>query len=184
MFGMSRFKQKAVEARHKAVGEVAGECMKAYDTLQEFNFLLITLLATVIEIGDLAKIKVRKIVEPLKKLAQNTASEAEKEKLDYWYKKLLSYNDSRDSYIKYCAKENEELASYVEIAISTQLVLTTFGIVTKSMPVADRREYVKFMDAITLTCNNIKKKIEIEKPKPVSKYQKYVGVNLKNWNKK
>lgn len=189
MFGMDRFKQKAIEERYKAVGETAGECMKAFDTLLEFNLLLLALLTSTVEIENNAKkckikTSIRNAGDRLQKFIERVGAASGMAGYEKYYEKLLAYNDSRPRYIEYCEKEHEELANYTELAISTQLALATFGIVTNKMSVRDKQDYIKFMDMITVACYNIKQKIEVEKPKPVSKYQKYVGVNLKNWNKK
>lgn len=184
LYGMDRFKEMAIQKRIKDVGEVADSCIKAFAILEEFKYLTYTLLAVVLEIHNYNNLK--KVVENdlkavisflrgvVKEQGVNSSKELEKAFSDRFDSFCELYPEL---YINDYEKEHEYLAKSINTAVYIILIITKqFNVVLKHL--SYENDFIANINKINVYLEEIKNSL---KPKKVNKYQKFVGMNLKNW---
>lgn len=185
LLGMSRYKELMNEKRYKDVGDVADSCIKAIGMLEEFKFLTYTMLTLIMELhnyNNLHKIvesNLKEVIRFFKDVCKIQGVNYSKELEKAFNERYTAFNKVNKLFIKEYDLKHEYLAEGVNSLCSVMLIIgKQFAVVLKHLEY--EKEYVKNMNIATDFMELIRDKI---KPKKVSKYQQFVGTNLKNWNK-
>lgn len=186
LLGMSRYKELMINKRMADVGDVADSCVKAIAMLEEFKFLTYTMLTLITELhnyNNLHKViesNLKDVIKFFKGVCKVQGVNYSKELENSFNERYTAFNSRNKLFMEEYDLKHSYLAEGVNSLCSVMLIIgRQFAVVLKHLDY--EKEYVTNMDLATDFMTEIKEKL---KPKKVSKYQKYVGVNLKNWNKK
>ncbi|MGL4425111.1 MAG: hypothetical protein ACRCZ0_10000 [Cetobacterium sp.] len=184
MRGMARYKELMYAKKHARLKKEYDECIELTDRLIEFQFLTIVLAISIESIMNWCKKFTLKV--DFRDVQRNSIAVVKSQKIpvsDYdkkfYFDKLLHFHLTRpqeEALVKNPSAEHSDMIDNMELIISAQLIIDhRFKQFIEALP--HRDEYVTMMNMQLRKINELAKLIN------VSKYQKFVGMNLKNWKK-